>query len=181
MINELISSKYQTKEWRLNQQWYINGKHNECEKYQIEYIEKIFNSILKKTNDRIYIDNYTIIDKKYYLKYDNGYEYTENFDGKIIINEKIYYINLKFVCDNGGSQQRTLKDVYNFIKCQLENILIFNSTNIYFINILDGNTCFNNMHKFKYLINKEKYLNIKKYIYIGDLYEFYHNKCNIIL
>jgi hypothetical protein len=40
MINELISSKYQTKEWRLNQQWYINGKHNECEKYQIEYIEK---------------------------------------------------------------------------------------------------------------------------------------------
>lgn len=30
---EIIDSKYQTKNWRLKQNWYFNGKRNECEKY----------------------------------------------------------------------------------------------------------------------------------------------------
>ena len=34
-------SYYQTKIWRKNRTWYINGKSNECEKYQIKLIEKI--------------------------------------------------------------------------------------------------------------------------------------------
>ena len=36
------------------------------------------------------------------LKNNDGYECTENFDGKIIINNNIYYFNLKFVCESGG-------------------------------------------------------------------------------
>jgi 7,8-dihydro-6-hydroxymethylpterin-pyrophosphokinase len=39
------SSLYQTKNWRKNQKWYINGKKNECEKYQIEVTEKIIKKI----------------------------------------------------------------------------------------------------------------------------------------
>lgn len=35
------SSSFQTKEWRKSQIWYQNGKHNECEIYQIILIEKI--------------------------------------------------------------------------------------------------------------------------------------------
>lgn len=36
-------SYYQTKNWRKNRKWYINGKFNECENYQVELIEKTFN------------------------------------------------------------------------------------------------------------------------------------------
>ena len=43
----------QTKEWRCNQPWYINGKHNECEKYQIRLIEKATGKKIHKTNKRI--------------------------------------------------------------------------------------------------------------------------------
>jgi hypothetical protein len=37
----LISSKLQTKQWRQKQEWYKNGKSNECEKQQIKQIEII--------------------------------------------------------------------------------------------------------------------------------------------
>ena len=68
-----------------------------------------------------------------------------------------------------------------FIKYQLEYLLIFKISNAYFINILDGNTCYNNMEKYKYLINKQKYENIKKYIFVGDTYEFQINKIKLLL
>ena len=34
-------SEIQTKNWRKNQNWYKGGKHNECELYQRNLIEKI--------------------------------------------------------------------------------------------------------------------------------------------
>ena len=44
------SSYYQTKIWRKNRKWYNNGKSNECEKYQINNIEKIiFNTSIIST------------------------------------------------------------------------------------------------------------------------------------
>ena len=44
--------------------------------------------------------------------------------------------------------------------------------NIYFINILDGNTAMKQLPKFKYLIEKEKYKSIQNNIFIGDMYTF---------
>lgn len=163
-------SYYQTKQWRRN--WYINGKSNECEKYQIYLIEKIIKEKLNKTNDRINMETNEIINKKNPNVNDDGYEWIENFDGKLVKNNNIYYFNLKFVCDNGGAQTRTLREVYHFIKYQLEYLVKFKINNVYFINILDGNTCYNNMNKYKYLINKEKYKNVNKNIFIGSLYDF---------
>ena len=113
-----------------------------------------------------------IINKKNPMINNNGYEWSENFDGKVIKNNNIYYFNLKFVCDSGGSQTRTLREVYHFIKYQIEYLIKFNSNNIYFINILDGDTSYHNMNKFKFLINKEKYIHIIKYIFIDNLYNF---------
>ena len=49
----LISSKYQTKSWRNQQSWYINGKHNECEKYQFNCLESKLSCKINKTNDSI--------------------------------------------------------------------------------------------------------------------------------
>jgi hypothetical protein len=166
------SSYYQTKIWRKNRIWYINGRYNECEKYQINLIEDIIKIKLIKTNDRINIENYEIIDKRNPIVNKDGYEWSENFDGKLIKNNNIYYFNLKFVCDSGGAQTRTLREVYHFVKYQLEYLIKFNKNNIYFINILDGNTSYNNINKFKFLIDKEKYKHIIDYIFVGSLYDF---------
>lgn len=164
-------SLYQTKIWRKNRLWYKNGKYNECEKYQISIIEKIINLNLKRTDERINIENNSIINNKNPLINNDGYEWTENFDGKIIKNNNIYYFNLKFVCDFGGAQNRTLREIYHFIKYQME-YLLNNNNNIYFINILDGDNSYHNINKFNYLKNNEKYKNNIKNIFIGSLYDF---------
>ena len=111
------------------------------------------------------------------MKKNDGFEWTEDFDGKIINNNKICYFNLKFVCDKGGAQTRSLREVYHFISYQLEHLLKFNTTNKYFINILDGDTCYNYMNI--YLKNKNKYSKIIKYIFIGNMKEFEQNKTKI--
>ncbi len=171
------SSFYQTKDWRKNRKWYKNGKSNECEKYQINLIEKMIVIIkLMKTNDRINMENNDIISLKNPMINNDGYEWSENFDGLLINNNNKYYFNLKFVCDSGGAQTRTLREVYHFIKYQMEYLIKFNVNNIYFINILDGDTSYNNMDKFKFLINKEKYKQVIKYVFIGSLYDFQKKK-----
>jgi hypothetical protein len=175
------SSYYQTKMWRKNREWYKNGKSNECEKYQINLVNKIIKLKLEKTHDRINIEKKQIIHNKNPFVMNDGYEWTENFDGKIVKNNNTYYFNMKFVSDKGGSQTRTLKLVYDFIKYQMEFLIKSNTTNIYFINILDGDTSYNNMDKFNFLISKEIYYNIIKYIFIGSLSEFQKNKYKIKL
>jgi len=163
----ILQSKYQSKDWRKSQDWYINGKHNECEKYQINIIENIINNKLNKTNYRFNIMTNQLENINNPLKLINGFEYTKNFDG--IYDNKLF--NLKFVCDNGGSQTRTLREVYHFISNQI-SYLNNNNKSLIFINILDGDNSFKNIDKFIYL--KDKYLK-KEYIndlYIGDLYSF---------
>jgi len=176
------SSFYQTKNWRKNRTWYKTGKSNECEKYQISLIEKICNLKLLKTFDRINMSTIEIISNKNPMINNDGYEWSENFDGYIIKNKIKYYFNLKFVCDNGGAQTRTLREVYHFIKYQMEYLIKSNVNNIYFINILDGDTSYNNMNKFNFLKNKEKYKNITNYIFIGGLHDFqrHHIKLQMI-
>ena len=166
------SSFYQTKNWRKNRSWYKTGKSNECEKYQISLIEKICNLKLLKTFDRINMSTIEIISNKNPMINNDGYEWSENLDGLVIKNNIKYYFNLKFVCDSGGSQTRTLREVYHFIKYQMEYLIKFNMNNIYFINILDGDTSYNNINKFNFLKNKEKYKNIINYIFIGGLNDF---------
>jgi hypothetical protein len=181
VINYILvpQSYYQTKEWRKSKKWYITGKLNECEKFQINNIEKILKNKLKKTFDRINIETIDIISKKNININDDGYEWTENFDGLIINNNDKYYFNLKFVCDIGGAQTRTLREVYHFIKYQMEYLIKLNTNNIYFINILDGDTCYKNMHKFNYLINKDHYKSILNFVFIGSLYDFQKSKIKL--
>lgn len=168
---EIISSSLQTKEWRKNQSWYRNGKITECEKYQVEILEKIIKMNWNKTYDRINFESFEIKDKKNIGEKD-GFEWSETFDGKFLENKNTLYFNLKFVCDQGGAQTRSLREVYLFIKYQFKYLLKNKTNNIYFYNILDGDESFKHMNKFRYLQNKEKYKDIKKYIFIGSLYRF---------
>ena len=175
------SSFYQTKIWRKARKWYNNGKSNECEKYQTELIEKITGTILMKTYHRIYMKTYEIINIIHPMKQSDGYEYTENFDGLLIKNRNNYYFNLKFICDKGGAQTRSLKEVYHFIRCQMEYLIKFNTNNTYFINILDGDTSYNVMEQFLYLLNKEQYKKVKNYVFIGSLYDFQKKRALLIV
>ena len=52
-LSMIEPSNNQTKEWRCNQPWYLNGKDKECEKYQISLIEEITGVKVDKTNKRI--------------------------------------------------------------------------------------------------------------------------------
>jgi hypothetical protein len=173
-IPQIIKSSLQTKNWRKSQLWYVNSKKNECELFQRKIIESIINIPCSKTNDRLYMETSIIVSLLHPLKQSNGFEYTENFDGKIKINNNIVYFNLKFVCDTGGAQTRSLREVYHFIKHMILYLKKSNNLTTYFINILDGNFCNKHYDKYKYLeeVFKDDIELIKKYLFIGDLYMF---------
>ena len=169
--NKIICSKLQTKDWRKKQDWYITGKKNECEIYQRALIENIVIYKCKKQTNRLNLLSFELKEYKNPMKYNDGFEWTEDFDG--FINEYNMYINFKMICDRGGSQTRSLREVYHFITTQLnylkQNI---NKQNILFINILDGDESYRNINKFKYLLSKPEYLTIKN-IFVGDMKTFY--------
>lgn len=166
------SSLYQTKQWRKSRAWYFTGKSNECEKYQVQLAESITRQKLLKTNFRINMMSFDLINILHPLKQLDGFEITENFDGMFHYNNNTYYFNLKFVCDDGGAQTRTCREVYHFIHSQLNHITKTNATNIYFVNILDGNTMFKFMNKYVYLLDKQQYQNIRQQVFIGDMCAF---------
>jgi len=83
------------------------------------------------------------------------------------------------VCNSGGSQTRTLREVYHFVKCQLEYLLKQKkSSNKYFINILDGDQSYKRKQNFSYLLNLKKYKSICNRIFVGDIKSFdkWYNK-----
>jgi hypothetical protein len=157
---DIIQAKLQTKNWRQNCSWYTTGKKHECEIYQRSLIEKITKNTCSKTNIRINIITKELCSIKNPFKEDNGLELTEDFDGiiKNLPNMNEYYFNLKMVCDSGGAQTRTMREVYHFIYNMLEYLLKYNIKNQYFINILDGDCSYKYMRKFNYTQNYFKIL-----------------------
>jgi len=114
------------------------------------------------------MDSLDLCYKKFPLKDDDGFEWTEDFDGFVKHLSNSFYLNLKFICDQGGAQTRSIR-VYHFIKTQLK-YLVANYENIYFINILDGDTSFKSMSKFKYLL--DCHADVKDHIFVGDMEQF---------
>lgn len=102
------------------------------------------------------------------MKGEDGFDWTEDF---VMQGGGLeYYFNLKMVC---GAQTRTLREVYHFIKSQLKHLLIYpESHSVNFVNILDGDASHRVAPKFKYLIEQDRYIQIKNRVYIGDLHGF---------
>ena len=100
----------------------------------------------------------------------DGFDYTENFDGKQIFGEKTVWVNLKSVVGSGGSQTRTLRDeCYPFVNAQLDYLVKTSETKYLFANIFDGDEAAAKMKMFTYLLSLPEYAAVKKYIYVGDL------------
>lgn len=168
----IVCGRYQTPDWRKKQDWYSTGKKNECEIYQRDLVERITHNKCTKTNYRISIITNDMCINPYPMKETDGFEWTEDFDGYMTCGNNRLFINLKFVCGNGGAQIRTLREVYHFILHQLNYIVNHSDTDIQMINILDGDIVYKHIDKFKYLLNKECYSSACKKIFIGDMHAF---------
>jgi len=167
----ITQSKNQTKKWRTNQSWYENSKDGSCEKYQIDLVEKITSKQVEKSKSlRIDKEKLEIVKLTRPYTQENGYEYTEDFDGKQSIGKITFYYNFKMICDSGGAQTRSLKDVYEFIKFQLLFLEKENKKDIFFINILDGDSAYKNRDKYQFLL--KKYPNSISHVFVGDMHDF---------
>lgn len=143
------------------------------EKYQRKKIEEGTEYVCKKTNMRINFKENELINISHPNKYENGFDFSEDFDGVQEIANTLIYINLKCICGKGGNQTRSLREVYKFVEGQLNVLLKCNDKNIVFANILDGDESYNHMDKYNYLISDNKYKDVKDKIYIGDLKNYF--------
>lgn len=168
----IVASNQHTKEWRTEQTWYQDGKQNECENFQRQCVETITGLPWTQPKGlRLNMLSFDLCHKQCPLKDDGGYEWTEDFDGLLLHHSKTFYINLKFICNQGGAQTRSLREVYHFIATQLRYLAInINDENVYFVNILDGDMSFKNMSKFTYLLNC--YPIVKERVFVGDMIQF---------
>lgn len=122
-----------------------------------------------KTNTRINLRKNTLVSMAHPNVREDGYEYSEDFDGLQNFEGKTVYLNLKCIVGKGGSQTRSLREVYWHIEGQLRYLLSSQQDSIYFANILDGDEAHANMNKFQYLVNLPEFQGVRQKIYVGDL------------
>jgi hypothetical protein len=99
------------------------------------------------------------------MRHPDGYDYTDNFDGKYVDSIGTFYFNLKSIVETGGAQERSLRDVYHMIKQQVS--VVNDKPTVHFINILDGKKCSQRMPLLRNCLPVDC-----KRIYVGDSYHF---------
>jgi hypothetical protein len=140
------------------------------EKYQRQQVQLGTGHPCPTTQTRIHRRRYSLCDVYDPMTREDGYDYTENFDGKQRIMDRDVYINFKCVVGQGGAQTRTLRDqTYAFIEAQLAYCLKTKTHRCYFANILDGDEAAASMKHFHYLLALPEFADVRKYIYVGDL------------
>lgn len=152
------------------------------EHYQRLKIEEGTGLACLKTNVRINLRTRMLENIAHPNKANNGFDYTEDFDGVQMMSASAaasaaagpvpVYINLKSIVGKGGSQTRSLREVYWFIHGQLQ-VLARCERDVCFANILDGDEAHAAMPKFEYLVSLPEFTlprpNIKNNVYVGDL------------
>jgi hypothetical protein len=144
------------------------------EKYQRQQIELHTGIPCIKTNKRLNKEDNTLFESlKNPMKFEDGYDYTENFDGVQMFGDTSVYVNMKCVCGQGGSQERTLRDeTHMFVRCQLDYMLATKDASIYFANVLDGDKAKKSMVYFQNLLNKPKYIDVHNRVFVGELKDY---------
>ncbi len=122
-----------------------------------------------KTHTRINWMNNELVNKSQPMKEEDGFDYTEDFDGKQIFASNTVLVNLKSVVGTGGSQTRTLRECYIFVNAQLNYLLKSKTMDCLFANIFDGDEASSKMKMFRYLLALPEFSTVKKYVYVGDL------------
>ena len=147
------------------------GGSKKPEEYQREQIVLGTGYPCNTTKTRINWRKNEMLENAQPMRKEDGFDYTENFDGKQVFSSKFsVWINLKSVVGTGGSQTRTLRDeCYKFVNAQLEYLLKSKNTDCYFANIFDGDEASSKMKMFHYLLELPEFSTVKKYVYVGDL------------
>lgn len=170
----MLAGKLITKEKRHELYGKVDGGSGSTkpEEYQRSQIETITGVKCLKTNTRINWRTNKLTEIAHPMVNENGYDYTEDFDGIQKFDSIKVYINLKCVVGKGGSQTRTLRDeCYRFIEAQLKYLTT--GENMYFANIFDGDEAHANMSKFWYLMDLPEYTSVKDHVYVGDLKDYF--------
>jgi len=142
------------------------------EKFQRQKIIDGTGLACPKTNTRINLRTNTLKDVAHPNKNNDGFDYSEDFDGSQTIQNKKVYINLKCIVGSGGSQTRSLREVYWFVEGQLRVLNLVE--NVYFANILDGDEAHSTMSKFEYLLALPEFKNVRNNVYVGDLNGYFN-------
>jgi hypothetical protein len=146
------------------------GGSKKPEEYQREQITLGTGRVCKTTQTRINWRKNEMKEISQPMREEDGFDYTENFDGKQEFGSNTVWVNLKSVVGTGGSQTRTLRDeCYPFVNAQLLYLIKTNSTDCFFANIFDGDEAASKMKMFHYLLGLPEFAAVKKYVYVGDL------------
>ena len=137
------------------------------EEYQRQKIIDGTGFACPKTNMRINLRTNTLKDITHPNIKNDGFDYSEDFDGIQSIKEYKVYINLKCIVGKGGVQTRSLREVYWFVEGQLNTLKYVE--NVYFANILDGDEAHSAKLKFEYQLNLTEFDKVKNRVYVGDL------------
>jgi hypothetical protein len=172
-----VPSNLQTKDWRKEQSWWKGGKKNECELLQRMQVEQITGKACPKTITRINKRTHQMQELSNPLTRNDGFDWTEDFDGKQEVigkNGSVHdmFYNFKMVCDAGGAQTRSLREVHSFVEAQMQVLLLGNHPNAYFINILDGDQSHLRKEQFNHLVQLPEYSNVKEKIFVDDMCAF---------
>ena len=169
IVMDVLEGKYITKTVRQETFGVVAGGSGsrKPEDYQRATIIQHTGAPCPKTNMRINLRTNTLKEIAMPNKHIDGFDYSEDFDGCQMFGEKKVFLNLKCIVGTGGSQTRSLREVYWFVQGQLN--VLRTTQNTYFANILDGDEADSVLPKFQYLLNLEEYRNVKNNVYVGDL------------
>jgi hypothetical protein len=146
------------------------GGSKKPENYQRQQIILGTGQPCPTTNIRINWRKHELVDISQPMKEDDGFDYTEDFDGKQVFDPIKVLINMKSVVGEGGSQTRTLRDqCYKSVDAQLNYLVKSKRTDIYFANIMDGDNAASKLRCFKNLLALPEYSSVCKNVYVGDL------------
>lgn len=125
-----------------------------------------------KTHVRINLRTNTLRDIAHPNTASDGFDYSEDFDGVQTIADTTVYLNFKCIVGKGGTQTRSLREVYWFVEGQLKYALT-TTEKVYFANILDGDEAHCAMPKFAYILSLPEFASVRAQVYVGDLRNYF--------
>ncbi len=144
----------------------------EPEQFQRRKIAEGTGYACPKTNTRIHLRQHHLREVPFPNKKPDGFDYSEDFDGVQVVGPTHIYVNLKCIVGKGGSQTRSLREVYWFVEGQLhvlQSLLPAERSTTFFANILDGDEAHAVLEKFRYLLALPTFADVRSHVYVGDL------------
>lgn len=187
---QVIEGRLITKEKRQEMFGRVAGGKgsNRPEKYQREMIALGTGLSCPPTQVRLNWRKNTMVNYPQPMRINNkkqdGFDYTETFDGKQRFHSNTVWINLKSVVGTGGSQIRTLRECYHFIHCQLNYLRTIKANHLtqstetcfdhcFFANVFDGDEASKKRKEFVYLLEDPIFVEVKNHVYVGDLRNYF--------